>query len=67
MKNIDKYFNIVATVICLIFALVGAAITIAAWIVPTFYFEVRIAATIFGMGFLFSVSVMLIYLIWSKK
>lgn len=67
MNKIDKYFNIVATIVCALFALIGIAITIAAWIVPNFFFEIRVAATIFGMGFLFAVSVMLMYLIWSKK
>jgi hypothetical protein len=67
MKKIDKCFNICATVVCAIFALIGIAITIAAWCMSTFFIEIRIAISIFGLGFLFTISVMLLYLIWSKK
>ena len=67
MNKIDKWFNICATIVCAFFALTGIAITIAAWIIPMFYVEVRIAATIFGMGFLFTIAVMIMYLTWSKK
>lgn len=67
MSKIDKYINICLTIVCAIFALIGLCLAIAAWIAPSFYLEVKIAATVFGLGFLFGISTLLIYLIWSKK
>ena len=60
----DKIFRIVATILTVIFALTGIAITIAGWIVPNWVIELRIAATLFGIVFLTIPNILILIMTW---
>lgn len=60
----NKLFRIIATILTAIFILVGIAITIAAWTIPNWVFELRLAMTIFGVGFLAMPNALVLITIW---
>lgn len=60
----NKLFRIIGTILTLIFILIGIAITIAAWMIPNWIFEMRLAATIFGVGFLGVPNALILITLW---
>ena len=60
----NKLFRIIATIITAIFIIVGIAITIAGWIIPNWMLELRIAMTIFGVGFLAMPNALILITLW---
>jgi hypothetical protein len=60
----NKLFRIIATILSSIFILIGIAITIAAWMIPNWVFELRLAATIFGVGFLTMPNALILITLW---
>lgn len=60
----NKLFRIITTILTSIFILLGIAITIAAWIIPNWVFEMRLAFTIFGIGFLAVPNALILIMNW---
>lgn len=59
----EKIFKIVTVIATSIFMLIGAAATIAAWVIPGWVIELRIAMSIFGLGFLMVPNFLIMYMV----
>ena len=64
METSDKIFKVGASVIVMAFAILGLALSIAAWIMSEWQIELKIGATIFGFGFLFVPGLLILYMLW---
>ena len=60
----NKLFRIIGTILTAIFILIGIAITIAGWIIPNWVIELRLATTIFGVGFLTMPNALILITLW---
>jgi hypothetical protein len=60
----NKLFRIIGTILTSIFILLGIVTTIAAWMIPNWVFELRLAVTIFGVGFLGVPNALILITLW---
>lgn len=67
MKTSDKIFKAGVSIILLIFAVLGLALSVSAWLMTGWQIELRIAATIFGFGFLFVPCLLIMYMLWEDN